>query len=316
MNVLKLPCLFGLLLCFSAEQVAFAVSQEPEDGEALCIDAGGAAWGAVSGLTNDGAFFYFAPDDVFAPSRLWRVTMPMEENRCAQLDATIWLTLEGKPTDFDLEGVFWTQQGFWLVSESKTVGENLLLFSGHDGVIQREERIPPELLGRFGAQDGPGLEGVAASPDGRYVYVALQRGFQPKERKMAAILRFEPGTGQWKAAFYPLDRNTEKPKKYWVGISDLCMGDAKTLLVLERDKAAGAHAHIKRVYAVDVASFADGSVLEKKLVCDVVARFGYELEKAEGLTVYRGRLWMINDNNDKGETRLMPLGAWGVPQAR
>lgn len=264
-------------------------------------------WSALSGFTTDGEHIYTVPDNARKPSCIWRMDMSQVVEGIAIIDNEIPLVKDGQPVAYDLEGISWTKDGFWLVSEGKTGIENLLVFASPDGVVQAEYALPPEMIAKYGEPKNYGFEGVAVSGDGKTVYVAIQRGFDAGEPR-AAILRFSTDTKQWDAAWYPLESHSKDPKKYWMGLSDIAFADENTLLVVERDKGAGGTAEVKRVYSIAVDSYAPERLLEKKLVFDIVKEKNYLLEKVESLCVLKGDMWIVNDNDGAGWSRMINLG--------
>jgi hypothetical protein len=114
--------------------------------------------------------------------------------------------------------------------------------------------------------------------------------------------------GKWETAWYPLDQHSKDPKTYWTGLSDLAL-DGTRLLIVERDKGMGGTAEIKKIYSVDLNTFADGKRLEKKLVYDILAEKKLLLEKVESLCLLNGSMWIATDNDGAGWTRILNLGS-------
>jgi hypothetical protein len=212
----------------------------------------------------------------------------------------------GVPAAYDLEGICWTKDGFWFVSEGAESAGNLLVFARHDGTVEVEYPLPSELFVKYGDPKNYGFEGVTLA-DGK-VYTVLQRGFVLGGAD-AAILRFDPVSKEWQTAWYPLETHSKDPKKFWMGLSDITALDDGRLLILERDKGMGGTAEVKRVYSVDSKAFADEKKLEKKLVCDILKGKTLLLEKAESLCVLNGALWVAVDNDGSGWTQMLDLGA-------
>ena len=265
-------------------------------------------FGAISGFATDGKFIYAVPDNAWNPSRIWRLNMDSVRNGTIEIDREIVVTKGDKPIAYDLEGICWTADGFWLASEGKVGAENLLIFATHDGKVREEYPLSAELLKRYGDPKNFGFEGVAVS--GKYVYTAVQRGFDTS-KSQAAILRFDTVNKTWDAAFYPLERHSKDAKKFWMGLSDITFLNDKTLLVVERDKGMGGTAEVKRIYAVDISTFTPDGMLKKRLVRDILKERGMLLEKVESLTVFGGNLWIANDNDGAGWTQVLNLGRAG-----
>jgi hypothetical protein len=152
---------------------------------------------------------------------------------------------------------------------------------------------------------------VSASADGQTLYTVIQRGFDPS-RPMAAILKWHIPTNTWTTALYPMEQHSKDPKQFWTGLSEISLTPDGRLLVLERDKGGGEgkaiHAEIKRVYSVNAADLTEGAVLTKTLVKDLRRDHNYLLEKAEGMVTFRGDLWVVNDNDGAGWTRVLNTG--------
>ena len=102
--------------------------------------------------------------------------------------------------------------------------------------------------------------------------------------------------------------NSADPDKYWTGISDIVLLDDHTILVLERDKGEGVKAQIKRIYKVRLSGLTENAVLTKVLVRDLRKDFNYLQEKVEGITLFKGDIWVVNDNDSRGWTRLINAG--------
>ncbi|MDD3610431.1 MAG: esterase-like activity of phytase family protein [Halothiobacillaceae bacterium] len=270
-------------------------------------------WSALSGLTTDGSYLYSVPDNAFASSRIFRIDPAQVAQGRMSVDKAIFIRdSEGKTVSLDPEGIAWTGNGFWIASEGKTADTNELVRVSTDGRIQERVSLPADILARFAkASTSTGFEGVTVSPDGRFLYVALQRGFDTS-KPYAAILRYDTQTGDWISSDYPLDQHSQDPASYWTGLSDLTLLNDGRLLVLERDKGGGengaATAEIKRVYSVYPADMVDGGLLTKTLVKDMRKDAGFLQEKAEGMTVFANELWVVNDNDGAGWTHMVNLG--------
>ena len=188
--------------------------------------------------------------------------------------------------------------------------------------IDRAIALPFELARE---QQRFGLEGVTVASDGS-VYVIVQRAWEGTgdAANRARVGRFDPATGAWTFALYPLDAPTS-PNGGWVGLSDLDEVEPGVLAVLERDNQGGPDAAIKRIYSIDLASAAfkaieDGApdVLTKTLRVDLLGTDafgpfgGFLPEKIEGMSVLsNGDVLIVNDNDgvddNSGETRLLTV---------
>ncbi|QDV04919.1 hypothetical protein Poly30_04130 [Planctomycetes bacterium Poly30] len=188
--------------------------------------------------------------------------------------------------------------------------------------IDRVIALPFELARE---QQRFGLEGVTVASDG-LIYVVIQRAWQGvgDASDRARLGRFNPSTGAWTFALYPLDAPAS-PAGGWVGLSDLSEVAPGVLAILERDDQGGPDAAIKRVYSVDLTGVtfvaADQGVpptLTKTLESDLLADGAFAPfagaipEKIEGMTILtNGDTLIVNDNDgvddNSGETRLLTV---------
>ncbi len=226
---------------------------------------------------------------------------------------------DDKTVNIDPEGVAKASDGgFWVASEgSGTIGDedrpinslNFLFKTDADGVIEQVITLPDSVNAK---QIRFGFEGVAEYNS--KVYVAFQRAWTDEDNPRIGI--YDTTADSWTFLYYPLDER-ESQNGGWVGLSDLTsLGDGQ-FLVLERDNQGGPDAAIKRIYKIDTSSAADGDVLTKTLVRDLMddlaAPGGLTYEKIEGLALMSNNdVWIVNDNDgvddNSGETQLMNLG--------
>ena len=172
--------------------------------------------------------------------------------------------------------------------------------------------MPAAIQARFASPKiSTGFEGVAASADGQTLYMAIQRGFDPAQPQ-AAVLKWHIPSNTWTTAFYPLAQHSTQPKKLWMGLSEIQLTADGRLLLIERDKGGGEgkaiSAEIKRITSVPAADITEGRVLTKTLVRDLRTQHNYLQEKAEGMVVFNGELWVVNDNDGAGWTRMLNIG--------
>ncbi|MDQ7743967.1 esterase-like activity of phytase family protein [Hydrogenophaga pseudoflava] len=272
----------------------------------------GMPWGALSGLATDGSHLYAVPDNAFAQSRIWRLNMAEAAQGRVVIDQVTPLTDNGQPLKVDPEGIARVADGFWIASEGATVDGNELIKVDTAGAVQQRIKLPASVQAKFAnAKTGTGYEGVTASADGQTLYMAIQRGYD-LSRPRAAILKLHLPTMTWTSALYPLEQHSKDAKTYWMGLSEIQLTEDGRLLLLERDKGGGEgraiHAEVKRVYSVNAADVAEGAVLKKTLVKDLRKDFQWLHEKAEGMVVFKGDLWVVNDNDGAGWTRLLNAG--------
>ncbi len=290
-------------------QGAPANAKEPQ-----LVSKDGIAWGALSGLTTDGTYLYAVPDNAFGHSRIYRIDPAQVAQGRMVIDQAIMLTeANGQPLRVDPEGIAKVADGFWVASEGATVDGNELIKVNTAGVVQQRVKLPPAIQARFASPKiSTGFEGVTASADGQKLYMAIQRGFDPAQPQ-AAIVKWHIPSNTWTTAFYPLAQHSTQPKKLWMGLSEIQLTADGRLLLLERDKGGGEegkaiHAEVKRVYSVQAADVTEGKVLTKTLVTDLRRDFNYLQEKAEGMVVFNGELWVVNDNDGAGWTRMLNVG--------
>ena len=269
-------------------------------------------WGALSGLTTDGTHLYAVPDNAFAQSRIWRLNMAEAAQGRVVIDQVTPLTDNGRPLKLDPEGIARVADGFWIASEGATVDGNELVKVNAAGVLQQRVKLPASVQALFAsAKTSTGFEGVTASADGQTLYMAVQRGYD-LNKPQAAILKLHLPTMAWTSALVPLDQHSRDAKQFWMGLSEIQLTDNGRLLLLERDKGGGEgraiNAEVKRIYSVHAADVVDGAVLKKTLVKDLRKDFTWLHEKAEGMVVHQGELWVVNDNDGAGWTRLLNAG--------
>lgn len=305
------------------------VSNDRNDGSPI-------SWGALSGLSSDpsdNTLVYAVDDSYYKKNRIFTLDVskqPAEiiaETRIVDTnDVLANLPVGALPADtvnddnsvnIDPEGIARLADGsFWIVSEGKgnaidgpVTSTNLLIQTDAAGVIQQAVTLPAAINLM---QRNNGFEGVAEY-DGK-LYVAFQRAWQGEVNVRIGI--YDIATESWSFVFYPLDA-PESQNGGWVGLSEIgALGNGE-FLVIERDNQGGPDAAIKRLYKFDVTGLANGSLLNKTLVRDVLDDLrgtgGMVTEKIEGIAILEsGNVIMVNDNDgvedSNGETQLINLG--------
>ncbi|MFI5892825.1 esterase-like activity of phytase family protein [Actinoplanes sp. NPDC051513] len=174
-------------------------------------------------------------------------------------------------SDFDVESITRGWDGtYWIGDE---FGPYLLHFDRGgrllDAPIPLDGVIAPESAARLGVpattNSSKGFEGLAATPDGRYLYGLLEgtvNGDIPGQ------LRFNEFDKRKKAY-------TGKRYVYQLGDPSLAIGDAiavdeNRFLVIERDGGQGSTAVIKRIYLADKRDRNRDGLLDKTLVVDLM----------------------------------------------
>lgn len=190
-----------------------------------------------------------------------------------------------------------------------------------------DEEIAANSVGRIANK---GMEGLAISPDGRYLFGAMQSPLAQDggaSAPYARIVRIELETGATRQYAYPLSNIGSASKPKYPTISEIVAISGHEFLVDERDgKGLGdnSQAAFKRLYRIDLAAAADVSGLSgasalapyavaKTLFLDLVAALGAHgftpaniPAKLEGLSfgpdvvvggVTKRTLWVANDND-------------------
>lgn len=120
-----------------------------------------------------------------------------------------------------------------------------------------------------------GIEGLARSSDGRFLYASIEKGLlEDIEPDRRLILEFDPARHNFTGHWWSYRATTPG-----VSISSLDSDGAGGLLVLERDAGEGRTAAVKRVYRVVPDQVDDSGHLVKVLVCDLL-----KLDDDRGLT--------------------------------
>ncbi len=146
-----------------------------------------------------------------------------------------------------------------IVPELKAYGRDrsILMTPDHPDLRHLAEAEQLANLPRSG-----GIEGLALSPNGRWIYASVEKAMlEDPLLTRRTILQFDPKSGSFTGEYrlYQVDAPD-------VSIASLESVDDHTLLVLERDGGEGTQAQIKRIYQVD---WTDQS-LSKTLVCDLM----------------------------------------------
>ena len=301
----------------------------PEDGTKaapILQSSPGTFWNALSGLSGDpedGGRLFALPDAALVSS-IYRIDL---DGTRAHLAQHAPVTKAGVQQRYDMEGIAVDtsiaatkpSRGFWLGIEGNaafgaaTYKPNLLVQTDAAGAVLQEVRLPMAIDSATGGLiRSQGFEGVAVSPDGRYLLAPIQRPFAAEPAVGAGlhtrIARYDLQTGAWAFFFYPLDTNVPPPVDDWVGLSEITSLGHDWYAVIERDKLFGAGARVKRVYAFTlegVPAFdgtvlgppAPGQAIQKHLFIDAAAATS-PFEKIEGLGLTAGgQLWSVIDND-------------------
>jgi len=187
---------------------------------------------------------------------------------------------------------------------------------------------PPFLLAGLNAEGNPtgrpanlprskGFEGMAASPDGRWLYPMLE-GALPDAGPGLNIYTFDVEQQRF------LNRDANDPSYRYrlddgaTAIGDFTMFSASGGLVIERDSGEGSSAVVKKIYRVDFEQVDADGYLRKHLVADLLniddpddldrdgqTLFTFPFWTIEGLAVLNATtLGIVNDNNyPQGQAR-------------
>ncbi len=333
------PAVFAALNIYQYQK---APAQYPTIASVNRTDGTPIPWSALSGLAAaptgslvyavDDAFFrgnrIFEIDTSVKPARLQReiritdpngliaglaTSLPDTPSGSTFDDADLAALVNNadKSVNIDPEGIaIASSGGFWIASEG-AVGKsaNLIFKVSATGVIEDIIQLPADVNAK---QTSNGYEGIAEA-DGKLV-VAFQRTWNGDTHPRIGV--YDLATQTWSFLFYPLDLPTS-PNGGWVGLSEIMALGNNRFAVIERDNQAGPDATVKKIYRIDLTGKADGSVLSKTLVRDLLpdlrATKGHVLEKIEGLArLANGDVYIVNDNDGvdlgSGETQLIKLG--------
>jgi hypothetical protein len=209
--------------------------------------------------------------------------------------------------DFDPESIQKLADGTFYVGDE--FGPYLLHFdrAGRllDAPVPLEGVIAPETAARTGAtataRSSKGFEGLAQSPDGRYLYGLLEGSITGDPAGALRLNEFDVRAKKY----------TGKRWTYQLDNPDFAIGDAiavdrNRFLVIERDNGQGATAAVKKIYLATKR----GDRLEKTLVVDLmnVANprklggfgpvFTFPFQTIEDVVILDDRtIAVLNDNN-------------------
>jgi hypothetical protein len=171
----------------------------------------------------------------------------------------------GLPPSLDPEGIRFGRDGTLIISDE--YGPSILRFD-RDGKLDRafsipssfllsEKLTPPMVRGTY---PNRGMEGLALTPDGKWLVGAMQGplvqdGRIEKNKCLGLVTRWlaiELQSGRSLEWMYPLEDES-------TGVSEVLAIDSQRFLVLERDSKEGAKAKIKRIFLADATSATDVS---------------------------------------------------------
>ena len=222
--------------------------------------------------------------------------------------------------DFDVESIVKAADGtYWIGDE---FGPYLLHFdrAGRllaapiplDGVVAPETAVRTGVAATLGSSKG--FEGLAASPDGRYLYPLLEGTVTGDPAGHLRLNEFDLRAGAYtgKRYTYPLDAPN-------LAIGDAIAVDKHRFLVIERDNGQGASAVIKRLYVADTRDRNRDGLLDKTLLVDLMnvanpkrlggfgTTFTFPFQTIENVVILDERtVAVLNDNNFPFSTGRTP----------
>ena len=219
--------------------------------------------------------------------------------------------------DFDVESIVRAEdKSLWIGDE---FGPWLLHFDRAGRLLAAPIPLPgvfaPENPnGTANLPSSKGFEGMAASPDGRYLYPLLEgavAGDTPGDLRMNEFDR-QAGSYTGRKFSYRLDSPAN-------AIGDATAVDANRFLIIERDGGQGDAAKLKRIYLADRRDRNHDGVMDKTLVVDLlnianphaVGGFGpvfrFPFVTIEDVALLDAQtLVVLNDNNFPGSAGRTP----------
>ncbi|MFF5077217.1 esterase-like activity of phytase family protein [Actinoplanes sp. NPDC000266] len=213
--------------------------------------------------------------------------------------------------DFDVESIVKGDDGsYWIGDE---FGPYLLNFDRAGRLLRApialDGVVAPETAARTGvtatARSSKGFEGMAASPDGRYLYPLLEGTVTGDPAGQLRLNEFDRRAAKYTGKRYVYQ--LENPDN---AIGDAIAVDKDRFLVIERDNGQGATAVFKRIYVADKRDRNRDGLLDKTLLADLMnvsnprklAGFGttftFPFQTIEDVVILDDRtIAVLNDNN-------------------
>ncbi|WP_229072903.1 esterase-like activity of phytase family protein [Actinoplanes sp. DH11] len=213
--------------------------------------------------------------------------------------------------DFDVESIVKAADGsYWIGDE---FGPYLLHFDRAGRLLAAPTPLPgviaPETAARTGATatlgGSKGFEGLAQSPDGRYLYALLEGTVTGDAAGRLRFNEFDTRTRQYtgKRLAYQLDAPAH-------AIGDAIAVDKDRFLIIERDNGQGATAVNKKIYLADKRDRNRDGLLDKTLVVDLMkvanprklggfgTTFTFPFQTIEDVVILDAKtIAVLNDNN-------------------
>jgi hypothetical protein len=175
-------------------------------------------------------------------------------------------------------------------------------------------RAPENPAGAPNLGGSKGFEGMASSPDGRYLYPLLEGTVAGDTPGDLRFNEFDKRSGA-----YTGRRWTYRLESPAHAIGDAIAVDADRFLVIERDGNQGDAAAVKRIYLADRRDRDGDGVMDKSLVVDLLdianpkrlggfgETFRFPFVTIESVVLLDGRtLAVLNDNNFPGSAGRTP----------
>lgn len=213
--------------------------------------------------------------------------------------------------DFDVESIVKATDGsYWIGDE---FGPYLLHFDRAGRLLAAPAPLPgviaPETAARTGVTatlgSSKGFEGMAASPDGRYLYPLLEGTVTGDTAGRLRLNEFDLRTREYtgKRYVYQLDAPA-------YAIGDAIAVDKDRFLIIERDGGQGATAVHKKIYLADKRDRNRDGLLDKSLVVDLMnvanprrlggfgTTFTFPFQTIEDVVILDEKtIAVLNDNN-------------------
>lgn len=235
-------------------------------------------------------------------------TLTREQRRLTGADA------DPESLVVDSDGTFWIgdEYGPFILHFDKT-GALLESPYSHPDIIS----VDSPLLNNkaFNVKTSAGFEGIARSPDGRWLYPLLEKPLTTDQQRALRMLVFDTQSKQFipEHYFYPLDEGATEVREF-------ITVNADAFLTLEQNTTNNEHAY-KRVYLVSKQNVASGERLQKTLVADLMhihdpndlnhdgkPQFSYPKLTIEAVTILDANtLLLVNDNNFQEPTEFIKI---------
>lgn len=220
-------------------------------------------------------------------------------------------------SDFDVESIVRAPDGSYFIGDE--FGPYLLHFDRAGRLLSApvplpDVRAPENPAGSPNLASSKGFEGMAHSPDNRFLYPLLEGTVTGDTAGDLRMYEFNVARGAYtgKRWTYRLDSPSN-------AIGDAIPVDANRFLIIERDNSQGDAAALKRIYLADRRDRNHDGVLDKTLVVDLLnianprrlggfgPVFRFPFTTIEDVALLDGRtLAVLNDNNFPGSAGRTP----------